>query len=411
MERFSLTHLTPGALHTGLKSSLARERDALADVLAHIAAIDVGQHYREAGYPSMHDYCVLGLHLSGNAAYKRIQAARAAREFPAIFQRVAEGALGLSVVNVLSPHLTAGNAEELLAAVSFKTREKVEELLAARSPQPAAPTTIEAIPQPMALASAEADGHPVPLAPGRVQEVAKPRLVPIATDLYKLQLTMSGAMYQKLRHARELLGHRKGIRDEAEVLELALDVLVAKLEKRRCAATDRPRRARSSANPRHVPAAVKREVWNRDDRRCTFVNEQGERCPARSGLECDHIVPVAKGGGSEPGNVRLRCRAHNQMEAERAYGKQFMQNKREQAKAAAAKRRAEKEARRSVEEALDSDELMPGLRRLGYTKEEARSALTKCGPMTGQPIEARLKRCLAVMLPPHRKVTADAALH
>jgi hypothetical protein len=149
---------------------------------------------------------------------------------------------------------------------------------------------------------------------------------------------------------------------------------------------------------------VKREVSERDGGQCTFVSDEGTRCPARTDLEWDHIVPIAKGGTSEASNVRLRCRAHNQYEAERVYGRPFMQNKREQAKAAAEKRRAEKEVKRTAKEALDHDELMPGLRNLGFTKEESRFALTKCGPMGELTIEMRLRRCLAVLTPPHRKV-------
>jgi len=36
---------------------------------------------------------------------------------------------------------------------------------------------------------------------------------------------------------------------------------------------------------------------------------------------------VARGGDSGPENLRLLCRAHNRLEAERAFGKAFMKNK------------------------------------------------------------------------------------
>src|SRR5687767_8085173 len=75
MERHSLTHLLDGELVRGLKSNLAKERVALADVLVHLAEVEARQLYREAGFPSLHDYCVLGLHLSHDAAKKRIHAA------------------------------------------------------------------------------------------------------------------------------------------------------------------------------------------------------------------------------------------------------------------------------------------------------------------------------------------------
>ena len=63
---------------------------------------------------------------------------------------------------------------------------------------------------------------------------------------------------------------------------------------------------------RYVPAAVKREVWRRDQGRCSYVDpHSGRRCGSRYRLEIDHIVPFALGGATEPGNLRIRCRAHH----------------------------------------------------------------------------------------------------
>ena len=63
---------------------------------------------------------------------------------------------------------------------------------------------------------------------------------------------------------------------------------------------------------RSIPAGVRREVWRRDQGCCTYVDRHtGRRCGSRFFLELDHIVPVARGGAAEPGNLRLRCAAHH----------------------------------------------------------------------------------------------------
>ena len=63
---------------------------------------------------------------------------------------------------------------------------------------------------------------------------------------------------------------------------------------------------------RSIPAAVRREVWRRDQGCCSYVDRHtGRRCGSRFFLELDHIVPVARGGAAEPGNLRLRCAAHH----------------------------------------------------------------------------------------------------
>ena len=115
----------------------------------------------------------------------------------------------------------------------------------------------------------------------------------------------------------------------AQVLDRALDALIAKLERRKFAKTERPRTCRAGESARQVPANVKRAVWQRDGGRCTFVSESGHRCESRTRLEYDHVEPVATGGHATVKGLRLRCRAHNQYAAECAFGRDFMNAKRE----------------------------------------------------------------------------------
>ena len=105
-----------------------------------------------------------------------------------------------------------------------------------------------------------------------------------------------------------------------------MTLLVADLEKKRCAKAERPRQA-TSATPgsRHVPAAVRRAVWKRDEGRCTFVNAAGNRCSSCEGLELHHEQPFARGGPTTVDNVRLLCRQHNRYRAELDYGRAFME--------------------------------------------------------------------------------------
>lgn len=185
--------------------------------------------------------------------------------------------------------------------------------------------------------SPEPTGTPTQLAPGRV--VDRPRVQPLAPERYALQVTISQSTHDKLRYARDLLGHQVPASDVAEVLDRALDALIHKLEKSKFAATDNPRPGhRRSPDARGIPAEVRRAVWKRDQGRCTFVSEAGHRCPARTGLQFDHVLEYARGGDATVSGIRVRCRAHNQYEAERAFGAEFMRHKR----VAAAEARAAK---------------------------------------------------------------------
>ena len=70
--------------------------------------------------------------------------------------------------------------------------------------------------------------------------------------------------------------------------------------------------AKSCASGRAISAGVRRQVWQRDGGRCSYVDPQtGRRCNSTHLIEIDHIVPHALGGGADPGNLRLLCGAHH----------------------------------------------------------------------------------------------------
>ena len=71
---------------------------------------------------------------------------------------------------------------------------------------------------------------------------------------------------------------------------------------------------RQSPRRRHIPAAVRRHIWQRDGGRCCYRDPlTGRRCTSAHLLQIDHLLPVAEGGGPEPSNLALRCFAHHRM--------------------------------------------------------------------------------------------------
>jgi hypothetical protein len=352
MTAFSLRHLSNPALLHGLASLVTRDCATTAAMLAHLAEVDERKLYRPAAYDSMFLYCVHELHMSEDVAYKRITAARAARRFPGILPMVADGRLNLTAALLLAPHLTAESVDELLTAASYKTKPALELLLARRFPQPDVPTLLQAVARectPVALTARPPELPGSQLAPERVvasiepNSVGKmeplpprPKLAPLAPDRFALQVTISGSAHDLLRQAQALLGHAVPSGDVAQVIERALEALVQKLEKQRFAKCARPRPQRGPANGRHIPAAVKRAVHERDGGQCTFVSEHGKRCESRTRLEYDHVEPFARGGQATVSGVRLRCRPHNQYGAECTFGSRFMAGKREGARDCAA---------------------------------------------------------------------------
>ncbi len=126
---------------------------------------------------------------------------------------------------------------------------------------------------------------------------------------------------------KALLSHKVPDGDLAAVLREAIRCGLEKHGKRK-GATPSMRERKSKAQPgatgRHIPAAVRREVWKRDGGSCTWKGDDGRRCGSSWQLEVDHIRPVLLGGSSAPDNLRLLCRKHNILYAERVYGREHM---------------------------------------------------------------------------------------
>jgi hypothetical protein len=135
MNRYSLTHVPDPALLRGLRALVVQDRATTAMLLAHLAEVDARKLYVPAAHPSMFSYCTHELRFSEDAAYKRIQAARTAWRFPAIFPALADGQLNLTGVLLLGPYLNPANADELLAAAAGRTKSEIEEWLARRFPR------------------------------------------------------------------------------------------------------------------------------------------------------------------------------------------------------------------------------------------------------------------------------------
>jgi 5-methylcytosine-specific restriction endonuclease McrA len=441
MRDYNLAHLSDDVLLRSLTALAVRDRVTTATLLAHIAEVDARRLFVPAGYASMHAYCVDELRLSEDAAYKRIRAARAAREFPALFTAVAEGRLHLAAVCLLAPHLKPENAKELIAAATHRRKSEIEQWLARSFPIPGFGASVRAVPSfepevasQLAPGRVESDSPTLDpnqdqLAPGRVEH---PRGEALPTpERYLVQVTIAKSTQEKLAYAQTLLSHAVPSGDVAQVLDRALDVLIEQLEKRKLGATSRREHApyrepgadpgrdlgtvvqrprRSTGRDRYVPAPVRRAVWERDQGQCTYVSANGHRCTSRQFLEFDHVEPVALGGRATVNGMRLRCRAHNQFEAEQVFGAAFMRRKRHKARLAATKARARTLAgERATDECAANEcaanerakeqarDVMVALRGLGCRAEEARRVTELSQRLPCATLEERMRAALTFL--------------
>jgi hypothetical protein len=155
----------------------------------------------------------------------------------------------------------------------------------------------------------------------------RPIIQPTSPQRYRVQFTVGQETHDKLRRLQDLLRREIPDGDPGAIFDRAVALLLEKVEKQKLGAAVRPRSAPirpgtdredcgETPESRDIPRNVKREVWRRDGGQCAYVTSNGRRCSERTFLEFHHIVPYACGGRSTLDNISLRCRRHNQYEAE-----------------------------------------------------------------------------------------------
>jgi hypothetical protein len=357
------------------------EREATAELVAHLAALEMRRSaYAALGHGSLYAYCTEALGLSEDAACNRIAAVRWCRQFPVIADLMAAGTVSLTAVRLVGPHLTPENHEAVLAKAANKGCTEVKELVAALAPQADTPASVRKLPTPRGAATTcgpsapEPDGQtdsatlwapadssgampaaPIspPFAEAQVAATSKPSVSqrpvvqPTAPDRYRVQCTIGRDAYEELRRVQALLRREIPGGDPGLIFERALHLLLEQVEKAKLGtrsvgarkairsrtdevpagegrrpegegATSTP--APSKARSRHIPAAVRAAVWDRDGGQCAFVSRTGHRCTERTFLEFHHLLPYAREGSRTVDNIALRCRRHNQYEGELDFG-------------------------------------------------------------------------------------------
>ena len=124
------------------------EREATAALLRSLMELDARRLYLREGCSSLFTYCTQVLHLAEVPPTTASKPPAPPAGFPALLDALEEGALTLTSIRLLAPHLTADNCSELIAAARYKSKREIELLIAALNPRPAVPTVIRKLPAP-----------------------------------------------------------------------------------------------------------------------------------------------------------------------------------------------------------------------------------------------------------------------
>ena len=119
------------ATRKALLRAIAKQNENTAWLLAYMAEVEHRGLHEEFGYATMLDYCVEHLKMyDEEEAAQRLEVARTARVFPVLFEAIADGRLHLEAVQLIAPHLTQANVDELVAAMTHRRESEIKAMLA-----------------------------------------------------------------------------------------------------------------------------------------------------------------------------------------------------------------------------------------------------------------------------------------
>jgi hypothetical protein len=303
----NLRALTDKILLDNLRSLVQKEREVTLQVLHHLREVERRSLYAKLAYPSLFEYVVKELKYSEGAAQRRISSMRLLREVPSIEAKVGAGTLSLSALAKAQSFFrqeskninTPAKKIEILSKLENKSLVEVEKELVRRS------------------------SNPLALVPEKIR--------PVTSTHSELKILVEDVLLKEIEELRGLLAHAKPHASIKDLIAYAVNRTVKELRPKapiqaiKAKSSSKPDEKANEISRRYIPAEVKRRVWKRDCGECSFIDPGSNRkCCSKHGLEYDHIVSFGVGGNATESNLRLRCRAHNQLAAVVAYGVQKM---------------------------------------------------------------------------------------
>ena len=284
-------------LITTTKRLVAEERVKTLKIIEHLQAIYDRRLHLKRGYQSLHEFLVKELGYSDGAAHRRLSAMKLVNDLPEVKQSIAEGKLSLTTASQVQNffqtekkhHKNYDTAEklELLASVAGTSRNQCERKLAEISPTYARKERTLIVPE-------------------------DDELMQLMEEYRKLAMLSDGSAQSIMKAAlKDAIAQLKATRKRNNVNAMPKR---AKSEQTMAASPEK----RSS---RYIPQSEKREAWRRNDGRCAYVDSKTKRrCEAKRHLEIDHAQPIVMDGKTTAENLRLMCKAHNQLLAIAVFG-------------------------------------------------------------------------------------------
>jgi hypothetical protein len=300
-----------------------RERELVECLIWHLQEIQDRKLYIQMGFTSLFECLVRHFNYSEAVAYSRISALKILSALPQAVEALNSGEVNLTTLSLTQSLIRRQEKDtgekvsleqklQYLHSIKNKSTQEVKQILATIHPALELPID-------------------------KVQYLDK--------DHAQLQVTVCNTLLDKIQKLKELISHENLNPSYNEILHLALDAAIEKVEKKKgineveishsitkkekivlhekaapgTVIKDSGTATHSSVSThrfsikssRYISRKVRRMVVMRSNSQCEQINPNGERGVSKFQMQFDHITAFSKYGGAELKNIQHLCRVHN----------------------------------------------------------------------------------------------------
>ena len=315
--------------HKKAQDVSARYRKTETELIEILEQVDQHKVYLRYGHSSLYQYVVKELKLSESVAYNFITVMRKVREVPALKHKMEIGEITLTNARQIAPVLNFSNQEEWLHKAAEFSKRRLEKEIVKIRPEVATPERTKYVTESrvklelglpedkmMKLRRAQdllsqATSQSASLEDTLIamtefylkhkDPVKKARRV-IVKKGFAQKTTRSGILTEKMLPKKILTDQGQPVPGQVKNLHLvnlqAPDVVNNKLI---------PRVVLREV----IPSSILHQVNLRDQRKCRYINQKGERCSQSRWVEIHHKIPVSQGGQNTVANLITLCTVHH----------------------------------------------------------------------------------------------------
>jgi hypothetical protein len=254
-------------LHQKTVEASRAEKSATVFLLKNLREVGKRKIYLDYGHSTLHKYVVSELGYSADEAWSRIMAMRLVAKSKVAEEKISCGELSLS---------NAATLQKYSKELDFSAEsEKLDQLV------------LESTNKSARDLKADLENK-------------------LGRKITQVKIILNEAMLKLIDEVREVFGDIS----ETQIFQSLLEEKI-RSRKLEIVVKSSPKIG-TFRNSRYIPVQVKRDVVQRAEHRCEYVDLKGERCYEHRYLQYDHQHPYCMGGDNSAKNIRMLCWSHNQ---------------------------------------------------------------------------------------------------